>query len=185
MPKITIFTPTYNRENKLENLYHSLLRQTNKNFVWLVIDDGSTDHTAALVHSWIDEGAIEIRYVYQKNQGKFAGVQKAVEECDTAWMICVDSDDTLREDAVKIMDNDVQVWENGSAIGFVYPQKIGEQDPDWRLPQNIATLDIMDCKNVYGITETAILIRTDVFRKIRFPSFEGLFPLLHHFLKLH
>ena len=40
---ITILTPTYNRENNLPKLYESLVKQTDKNFEWLVIDDGSTD----------------------------------------------------------------------------------------------------------------------------------------------
>ena len=41
---ITIFTPVYNRAYIVENLYHSLLRQTCYDFEWLIIDDGSTDN---------------------------------------------------------------------------------------------------------------------------------------------
>lgn len=40
---ITILTPTYNRGQELKNLYESLKRQINKNFVWYIVDDGSTD----------------------------------------------------------------------------------------------------------------------------------------------
>ncbi len=41
---LTILTPTYNRAYTLSKLYESLLAQTNKNFIWMVIDDGSTDN---------------------------------------------------------------------------------------------------------------------------------------------
>ena len=42
---ITIITPTYNRATNLRSLYRSLLSQTNNNFIWLIVDDGSTDDT--------------------------------------------------------------------------------------------------------------------------------------------
>ena len=41
---ITVFTPAYNRAHTIMNLYNSLLRQTYKDFEWLVIDDGSKDN---------------------------------------------------------------------------------------------------------------------------------------------
>ena len=47
--KITVFTPTYNRAYILENLYRSLQRQTCTDFEWLVVDDGSSDNTQALI----------------------------------------------------------------------------------------------------------------------------------------
>ena len=52
MNKLTIFTPTYNRANLLPNLYKSLVKQSNKNFIWLLIDDGSTDGTEQLASEW-------------------------------------------------------------------------------------------------------------------------------------
>ena len=43
--KITVFTPTFNRAHILPKLYNSLLKQTNQNFEWLIVDDGSTDNS--------------------------------------------------------------------------------------------------------------------------------------------
>ena len=45
MVMITIITPAYNRATMLPKLYASLQDQTNTNFQWLVVDDGSTDDT--------------------------------------------------------------------------------------------------------------------------------------------
>ena len=66
---LTIFTPAYNRAYTLHLGYEALLRQTCKDFVWLIIDDGSTDNTRDLVEGWMAEGKIDIRYHYQENQG--------------------------------------------------------------------------------------------------------------------
>ena len=46
---LTILTPTYNRANRLNKLYESLLSQTVGEFKWLIVDDGSTDNTADLI----------------------------------------------------------------------------------------------------------------------------------------
>ena len=61
MKKLTVFTPTYNRAYCLGNCYESLVRQTCKDFIWLIIDDGSTDQTKELVESWQKENKIEIQ----------------------------------------------------------------------------------------------------------------------------
>ena len=62
--KLTIFTPTYNRAELLKRGYDALCRQTNKKFIWMIVDDGSTDNTAQTVEEWtgIDKG-FEIIYI--------------------------------------------------------------------------------------------------------------------------
>ena len=45
---LTIFTPTYNREYILPELYKSLCNQTSQCFKWLIVDDGSSDNTREL-----------------------------------------------------------------------------------------------------------------------------------------
>ena len=52
MELLTVFTPTYNRAYCLHQCYESLVRQTCKDFKWLIIDDGSTDNTKELVDKW-------------------------------------------------------------------------------------------------------------------------------------
>ena len=46
---LTIFTPTYNRANKLENDYNSLKNQISSEYEWLIVDDGSIDNTKKLL----------------------------------------------------------------------------------------------------------------------------------------
>ena len=70
MSSITILTPTYNRAAYLPKLYQSLTEQTNRDFLWMVIDDGSTDDTGSLVEGWQQEKAIPIVYERQENGGK-------------------------------------------------------------------------------------------------------------------
>lgn len=102
MNQVTIFTPTYNRAYVLERLYSSLRAQSDHNFQWLIIDDGSTDNTSKLVQSWIDEkNRFPITYRYYENGGKQRAINIAVQLIKTEYIFIVDSDDQLTEDAVE------------------------------------------------------------------------------------
>ena len=76
-PQITVFTPSYNRAHCLKNGYDALKRQTNKNFEWLIIDDGSIDNTAEVVKAWQSENNdFKIRYIYKENGGLHTGYNR-------------------------------------------------------------------------------------------------------------
>lgn len=102
MANLTVFTPTYNRAHTLPRTYESLLRQDCKDFVWLIIDDGSTDNTAELVKSWQKrDNGFDIRYIYKPNGGMHTAHNTAYENIDTELNVCIDSDDCLAKGAVK------------------------------------------------------------------------------------
>ena len=65
MKELTVLTPTYNRAKRLNKCYETLCKQTNKEFIWLIIDDGSIDDTEKVVAKWMTENKIEIKY-YKK-----------------------------------------------------------------------------------------------------------------------
>ena len=102
MVLLTVFTPTYNRAHTLPEAYCSLKAQTSKNFLWLIVDDGSTDRTAALVSAWMQaEKAFTIRYLYRPNGGMHAAHNIAYAHIETELNLCLDSDDRLAKDAVE------------------------------------------------------------------------------------
>ncbi len=98
---ITVFTPSYNRKHLLPVLYNSLCKQTDKNFVWMIIDDGSSDGTQELVKSWQEENNVKIEYVYKKNGGMHTAHNTAYRLIKTELNVCVDSDDSMPEDAIE------------------------------------------------------------------------------------
>lgn len=117
MPTLTIFTPAYNRAHTLPRTYESLLRQDCKDFVWLIVDDGSTDDTGALVAQWQkQDNGFAIRYIHKENGGMHTAHNTAYENIDTELNVCIDSDDALAPGAVgKILDKWAQVKEKGYA----------------------------------------------------------------------
>lgn len=121
---MTIFTPTYNRAHTIGRMYESLKTQNCKEFIWLIIDDGSTDNTSKLVEQWKNESCgFEIRYIYKENGGMHTAHNIAYENIDTELNMCIDSDDCVAEGAVKkILDK----WEK-------LRMKITQESLDWIL----------------------------------------------------
>ena len=174
-PTLTIFTPAYNRAYTLHLCYESMLRQKNKDFEWLIVDDGSTDNTKELVEKWMKtDNGFNIRYIYKENGGMHTAHNTAYENIDTELNMCIDSDDYLTDDAVeKILsfwgkNKDkkyggiiaLDIFQNGEIIG----KKLPEQ-------KSIAYNDYYE----YGGTgDKKVIYRTDVITKYPpYPEYKG------------
>lgn len=99
-PLLTVFTPAFNRADCLRYCYESLRKQTCRDFIWLVVDDGSSDGTGDLVKEWMRAGELEIQYHYKENGGMHTAHNAAYELVSTELNVCLDSDDRMPEDAV-------------------------------------------------------------------------------------
>ncbi len=168
---ITIFTPTYNRASLLPRLYKSLTRQTNKEFVWIVVDDGSSDDTSRIVQEWVNEKVISIKYIFQQNAGKMKAHNRGVKECQTELFMCLDSDDYLSDDCVEqIYFHWKKYKENPLLSGMVaYRKMIGCTQsffPNLEFSQ-------LHYLHLSYKGETALVFRTSILSQNPFPEFEG------------
>lgn len=95
-------TPTYNRGYLLIRLYNSLLKQSEKDFEWIIVDDGSDDDTKEVVNKFINKkNGFNIKYYYQNNGGKHRAVNKGIDFSEGEVFAIVDSDDYLTKNAVE------------------------------------------------------------------------------------
>jgi hypothetical protein len=91
-PLISICIPTYNRALYLGEAISSALAQKYPHFEVLVVDDGSTDGTEAVVRACHDP---RLRYVRQDNKGRPAARNRCVREAKGEFILWLDSDDIL------------------------------------------------------------------------------------------
>lgn len=173
--KITIFTPTYNRAYILHNLYNSLLNQTSKSFVWLIVDDGSTDNTEELVTGWMNENLIEIQYFKQVNQGKSMAHNKGVELTKTELFTCVDSDDYLSSDAIEMV---LEQWEvinqNQEIIGMLVFRGKPDGEIITKITSNEKQMTLYEAYDKHGLQgDTMLIYKTKIISKYAFPEFKG------------
>ena len=170
IPTITVFTPTYNRAYCLHNGYEALCRQTLKDFIWLVVDDGSTDNTKELVEEWQKkDNGFEIQYLYKENGGLASGYNAAIAVMDTELSVCVDSDDYLADDAIEKV---VKYWQaNGSekVAGIVGLDCTPDGEVIGDLLPNQKTINLIDLMvSKYPITngDRKNIVRTDLYKSV-------------------
>ena len=175
---LTVFTPTFNRAECLKKGYEALCRQTCKEFVWLVVDDGSTDQTRLLVEQWSrQEKGFEVRYIYKENGGLHTGYNVAIANIDTELSVCIDSDDYMPDDAVeKILTfwkkegSDkyagiaaLDAFEDGTIIGDPFPKQ-----------KSINILDVSLGKYHYKNGDRKLVVRTALYKEVApMPSYEN------------
>lgn len=126
---LTILTPTHNRGKYLGDIFKVLQQQTNQNFEWMIVDDGSTDNTKEIVESFIESNKLRIRYFYKENGGKHTAVNYGLKYISTKLTVILDSDDTFTNDAVEVIEktyNENKNEENICGFTFLRQRKNGE-----------------------------------------------------------
>ena len=169
MKPITVFTPAYNRADLLPRCYESIVHQTSKNFIWLIIDDGSTDNTKELVKGWIRETQdLEIQYYYKENGGLHTAYNEAIAHIETPLCVCIDSDDWLPEDAIEKILN---FWKkNGSnevagIVGLDYTSDgkvIGDLLPEQK---TVNLIDLLVGRYPLVNGDRTNVVRTELYKK--------------------
>ena len=175
-PTLTVFTCTYNRAHTIGRTYESLCKQTSKDFIWLVVDDGSTDNTSELVKQWQKiDNEFEIQYAYKENGGLHTGYNKAIELMDSELCVCIDSDDWMPDDAVEKI---LSYWkEKGSddVAGIVGLDFLKNNQPIGGLLPRIDHCHYYELELKYNYrNDNKIVIRVDLFKQVApQPTYNG------------
>ncbi|MDO4763192.1 MAG: glycosyltransferase family A protein [Flavobacteriaceae bacterium] len=171
--KFTIFTPTYNRAHTLPRLYESLKKQSNKDFEWLVVDDGSTDNTEELIQKYIGENPFPIQYHKQENQGKHIAINSSLELAKGEYWITIDSDDYITGDCIEVCHSLAQKIDNKPDFASFTFIRFSEETPydkskygkkEWTKPSDYQW-------EFHG--EMNFTFKTAIAKKHPFPVYKG------------
>ena len=176
MALLTIFTPAYNRAHTLPRTYESLRQQDCKDFIWLIVDDGSTDETAELVNSWKKEdNGFEIQYIYKENGGMHTAHNIAYENIHTELNVCIDSDDKMALGAVsKIKRTWNQVRETGYAGLIALDADFSGNLIGKGFPDGMQDTTLGGYYAAGGSGDKKLIYRTDVINSVSpYPVFSG------------
>ena len=172
---LTIFTPAYNRAHTIDRTYQSLIRQTCKDFLWLIVDDGSTDGTKKLVEGWIRENKIPITYIYQENQGMHGAHNPAYKNITTELNTCIDSDDWMPHDAVEKIINAWKEHRHENYAGIIGLDQTADGNLiGTNFPENLKETTLQGFYEAGGQGDKKLVYRTDIIKQYpEYPLFKG------------
>lgn len=154
--------------------FDSLCAQTDFDFEWLIVDDGSTDNTEEVVNGFLTD-KFPVQYVKKQNGGKHTALNAAHPYINGQYVLILDSDDTLTADAVERIKRAWAGKENDPEIGiitFLKGRSINKPNcvvSDWDTP-----VDIMRYRRIcVHSNDCCEVIRTELFKKYPFPVFPG------------
>lgn len=167
--KISVLTATYNRANLLEKLYRSLLENTKYKLEtqWLIMDDGSTDETKAVVEKFKEEHKLEIQYFYQENQGKMQALNQLLPYATGELLIECDSDDYLKEDAWKRIEESYhKMDDNTYALCYLKENQSGDNMGKTFLKEETTMFDLYFKQGEDG--EKALVFNTKIRKQYQY-----------------
>lgn len=177
MKLITVFTPTYNREKTLRKCYESLIAQTSNNFIWQIIDDGSSDGTEELVNGFIKQGKIEILYVKKQNGGKISAINKSLDITETELWVCLDSDDYFFPKAIEIYEKlytEIKDKQEICGLFSVRSNPDGSPMMGMDIPEGLIAETQFNLRYKYKVEPEYVQVyKTAVVRQYKYPLFEG------------
>lgn len=176
MSFLTVFTPLYNRVYSLPRTYESMCKQKCKDFIWMIIDDGSTDNAHSLIEEWMKkENGFKIEYIYKKNGGMHTAHNEAYRHITTELNVCIDSDDALADDAVQKIYDKWQSIKDKNYAGIIaldadfHGKIIGKG-----FPEGLKSTTVMGYYNNGGYGDKKLVYRTDVINSYpEYPVFDN------------
>lgn len=173
-PFLSIVTPVYNRAGLLKTCWESLVRQTDKDFEWIVVDDGSTDSSVDMVRTLPDAG-FPIILVEKENGGKHTALNASHPYIRGKYVLILDSDDYLVDSAVAQVREGWGGYEQDEDIGIVtFLKGRAEDEPSCMADDEGIPVDIMRYRRrcIYS-ADCCEVIRSELYLKYPFPVFAG------------
>lgn len=115
--QFTIVSAVYNVEKYLDDYFDSIVKQSlnfKKHIQIILVDDGSTDHSAEIIKRWQTKFPKNIHYFYKENGGQASARNLGLQHTQTEWVVFTDPDDYLHPDYFKSVDT--QISQHPSAV---------------------------------------------------------------------
>jgi glycosyltransferase involved in cell wall biosynthesis len=167
-PKVTVLLPVYNGAKYIREAIDSILAQTYRDFELLIIDDGSIDDTAEIIHSYAQQNK-RVRIYQQPNQGLIATLNKGLELTRGKFIARIDQDDIMKpnriEEQVSVLESHDNVAVVGSWMEVI--NEDGMKVEKWKLPYTSSDCDFSSY--LYGdipVGHPCVMYRAEVVRSI-------------------
>jgi peptidoglycan-N-acetylglucosamine deacetylase len=122
-PQVTVLIPAHNEEGVIVQTVSSVLASDYSQMHVIVVDDGSTDHTGALLDAHFGHQT-RVRIIHQANRGKSAALNHAMAQADAEILVTIDADTEIEPDAISKLVRHFSDPQVGAVAGNV---KVGNR----------------------------------------------------------
>jgi glycosyltransferase involved in cell wall biosynthesis len=159
---VSVIIPSYNTGRYLPEALESVFAQSYPHYEIIVVDDGSTDETTAILQPYL----ARIQYLYQTNQGVSAARNHALSKANGEWLLFLDADDKLSpsklEKQLAIANENTAILHSGWWLMAEDGSLISEVKPYVQSP----TLDLETWLFWKPVYPAAMLFRRDYVEKV-------------------
>ena len=173
----SVFTPLYNRAHLIYRIFISLCNQTNKDFEWIIVDDGSTDKSEEVIAKLNKKTHnFRIRYIYQENGGKHRAINKGVREAEGELFMILDSDDSLPPTAIETILRYYQQIKDDKTMGGVagYMAHHDGSVIGHCSVKGVVDANTLEYRYFFGASgDMCEVFKTSVLKEFPFPEIDG------------
>ncbi|MDJ1122154.1 glycosyltransferase [Olsenella sp. YH-ols2217] len=101
-PVVSVLVPVYNVERYLEECLESLVAQTFQDFEAIIINDGSTDGSRAIIQAFLDRDS-RFRAIDKSNSGYGASMNRGLDEARGTYVSILESDDVMVPEGLQVL----------------------------------------------------------------------------------
>ncbi|MCM1332844.1 MAG: glycosyltransferase [Bacteroides sp.] len=191
-PLVSLIIPVYNVDRYLDACLDSVSRQSYPNIEVVIVDDGSTDGSAAICDAWSEECRFRTAVYHNDNNGVAAARNFGLDHCHGDFVAFLDSDDVIGPDYVSRLVELMQSVPDADVAMTSFVRGISPENQDWTAGTCVSVIsgEAVLCSMLYQVdgTDSAVwgkLFRSDLFDGIRFRDgmlYEDL-ELLHRLLQ--
>lgn len=130
----SILVPVYNAEVYLEECIDSALKQTERDFELILVDDGSSDHSGAICDRYAAELPERVKVIHQVNRGLILARRAGVAAAEGKYCLFLDADDTIAEDTLETVKRTIESEKADVVIYNFYNRYLPDETLDMATP---------------------------------------------------
>lgn len=166
VPKFSVIIPLYNKAAYIAETIQSVLDQTYSNFELIIIDDGSTDHSASVIQTFDD---VRISYFYQKNQGVSTARNYGISLAKGDYIAFLDADDYWFPFFLNEINALTHQFPDEKVFALAIERQFGTQiiTPTYSVTHPISCIDYFEgSQHMSLLTTSSTVLQTSIFEEV-------------------